>query len=1361
MYKFTTLLILVCCFAKNVMAQFPAPYCAESYTGAVEPITSVTFANINQTSSAVVNGTPDHEDFTAEKGYVVPGGTYTITIKGNTNGNFVNFIRVYIDWNNDGDFFDASETYAGIPSITNSTGTDAVSSSAGIVIPATASLGNHRMRVSKKRNAIPGLCSTSGFGQSEDYTIEVFSAAPYCNNHYPVFVTPITNVSFARIDNTTSATVGTTAPTQDFTNISTVVVKDSTYNLSVKGNTTGNATNYIRAFIDWNNDNDFADANESYDVGTITNSTGTDAVFANTNITIPANAVVGYTRLRVTKKSVGFSLPCDSVNRGQSEDYTIHIVDNIRAVLDDENAFLQGDYVEVGINRCGGWGTFGKAPVDYHARSGVQVMAPGNDMLNLGFIADPEKNGWTVGSPNLYNGDYFLPASPFVGWGISIAGTNYGTDRTNSNTNLCDDLVSGSIPMTGANTLADVNGTKASSTWQGNGSGILFKKITTVKQDKVYFTVQIKLYNTTASTINNIYYGEYVNPDPDFFYNGGTTNVSNRNTIIFQNPADGKSLIQAIGVPGLQSYIGLGSKDCRSRVFRGSGVATVQPNGYPPNWYAGTTWPISGGDDANPSNNNFIGISFNIGSILPGDSTTFTYAYILKAEDFNDALDETDPTFTSNNITVPSGGTLTPCTNSTNTVTLNDADAYTWTWSPPTGLNTTIGKQVNITVTTTPITYTVTGVALNGCGNKIITLHVDPVSISTLTTPASISKCVGDAPVLLTATGGNFTSAVVFREDFNNEGNSWNKFNNSIGGAIANATFTLRPDGYTYSAIPVTFNSNDNTQFYLTNSHAQTGGTATRTILQSQPLGTLNNSSFVVSFYHYLRDPASLNAALLQTSADGNNWITLHTFTSSQGSPNNFVFFSKASPFPVEYIRFIYTESPTSFYWAIDNVKITTSGRRITWAPLAGLYTDAAGTIPYTGTLATSVYANPASTTLYTASANFSACTKTSNTTVVVNSLSTTLADIVGSTVCQNKLVDTAGTIFNNTSCNPIAKVKPVGASPVAGQINTCVYIDPAVLPFYNAEPYLQRHIDILPVTNAATSTGKITLYFTDAEFVTYNANNIVWPDLPTVAGGANADARRSNLRVTQYHGTPNTNPSQPNNYSLSTGTYINPADNDIFWNGNYWEVSFDVAGFSGFYIHTNLTAPLPVSINYLNGKKQGNAHLLDWKVTCNSSPTVTLILERSADSRAFNAINAISATAAQCAQSFIYTDNTPLEGVNYYRLKVTDADGKITYSNTIALVNATKGIYITGIAPNPINKDGSFKLNITSAKTDKLEMLITDMQGRLVQKQIITIAAGYNAVALSVPTLAAGTYTIAGTNTAGDKTKLIKFIKP
>ncbi|PZR23373.1 MAG: hypothetical protein DI535_24115 [Citrobacter freundii] len=55
----------------------------------------------------------------------------------------------------------------------------------------------------------------------------------------------------------------------------------------------------------------------------------------------------------------------------------------------------------------------------------------------------------------------------------------------------------------------------------------------------------------------------------------------------------------------------------------------------------------------------------------------------------------------------------------------------------------------------------------------------------------------------------------------------------------------------------------------------------------------------------------------------------------------------------------------------------------VTWTPVTGLFTDAAGTVPYVaGTNAYSVYANPASETTYTATSTAAGCTNTSTVTV-------------------------------------------------------------------------------------------------------------------------------------------------------------------------------------------------------------------------------------------------------------------------------------------------------------------------------------------------------------------------------------------
>ncbi len=221
----------------------------------------------------------------------------------------------------------------------------------------------------------------------------------------------------------------------------------------------------------------------------------------------------------------------------------------------------------------------------------------------------------------------------------------------------------------------------------------------------------------------------------------------------------------------------------------------------------------------------------------------------------------------------------------------------------------------------------------------------------------------------------------------------------------------------------------------------------------------------------------------------------------------------------------------------------------------------------------------------------------------------------------------------------------------------------------------------------------------------------------------------------------------------------IDPVDTNIFWNGNYWEVTFNVTGFSGFYAHSNFhNTPLPVAVNYLTGQRQGSNHLLNWKVTCTGSAGVTMTLERSTDARNFTGIHTIAATALRCQQPFDHTDTDPLKGMNYYRVKVIDTDGKITYSTTVALLNAVKGFDIISIAPNPV-VDDNFKLNIASAQPGKMDIAIFDMQGRLVNRQNISLIAGFNNLPINVSDLSAGTYTIQGT-IADERSRVIRFVK-
>ena len=358
--------------------------------------------------------------------------------------------------------------------------------------------------------------------------------------------------------------------------------------------------------------------------------------------------------------------------------------------------------------------------------------------------------------------------------------------------------------------------------------------------------------------------------------------------------------------------------------------------------------------------------------------------------------------------------------------------------------------------------------------------------------------------------------------------------------------------------------------------------------------------------------------------------------------------------------------------------------------------------------------------------------------------------------ICQTKIIAAAGTTYIDGSCNRIARVLPSGINPVGGSIRACVTYD-ATQQTFNGEPYVQRHYDIEPSVSPSTATATVTFYFTDADFVNYNNNNPVWPRLPTSVLG-NADANRANVKVTQFHGVATTTPSRPGFYP-GTRVLITPTVTNVYWNGAYWSVTFNVIGFSGFYVHTNnFNTPLPVVVNYLTGRKQGSNHLLNWKVTCNSTPAVTMTLERSAGSGNFTGVITITADAVRCNQPFDYTDTDPLKGMNYYRLKLTDAEGKISYSSTVALLNATKGFNIVSIAPNPVVTD-NFKLNIASAQAGKMDIAVFDTQGRLVNTQTISVIAGFNSLPVHVNGLSSGSYTIRG-SMADEQQIIIRFIK-
>lgn len=192
-------------------AVFPAPYCPISFPSNVEPITHVVIGGIDNTTAALLNGTPELEDFTAILGTLSAGASASIAVEGNTDGNYATKIRTFIDWNHDGTF-GAGESYD-IGTITNSTGVDGQQATASIAVPATALSGNTRMRVTKKYNAFATACNTDGYGQAEDYTVNVTGSGTPTPTLAKAFAPASVAVDTASTLTITLGNPGTTAAT--------------------------------------------------------------------------------------------------------------------------------------------------------------------------------------------------------------------------------------------------------------------------------------------------------------------------------------------------------------------------------------------------------------------------------------------------------------------------------------------------------------------------------------------------------------------------------------------------------------------------------------------------------------------------------------------------------------------------------------------------------------------------------------------------------------------------------------------------------------------------------------------------------------------------------------------------------------------------------------------------------------------------------------------------------------------------------------------------------------------------------------------------------------------------------------------
>ncbi len=142
---------------------------------------------------------------------------------------------------------------------------------------------------------------------------------------------------------------------------------------------------------------------------------------------------------------------------------------------------------------------------------------------------------------------------------------------------------------------------------------------------------------------------------------------------------------------------------------------------------------------------------------------------------------------------------------------------------------------------------------------------------------------------------------------------------------------------------------------------------------------------------------------------------------------------------------------------------------------------------------------------------------------------------------------------------------------------------------------------------------------------------------------------------------------------------------------------------------------PLPIVLFSWDAKVSGNAIQLSW-ITAAEINNDYFTIERSHDGRSFETIANIQGKGTTSQSTFYnITDNSPLEGISYYRLKQTDFNGDFEYSRVISVMLETQAESQVKVFPNPSN--GQFNLLYSGQQVSTFRMV--DMQGRVVKSGI------------------------------------------
>jgi hypothetical protein len=160
------------------------------------------------------------------------------------------------------------------------------------------------------------------------------------------------------------------------------------------------------------------------------------------------------------------------------------------------------------------------------------------------------------------------------------------------------------------------------------------------------------------------------------------------------------------------------------------------------------------------------------------------------------------------------------------------------------------------------------------------------------------------------------------------------------------------------------------------------------------------------------------------------------------------------------------------------------------------------------------------------------------------------------------------------------------------------------------------------------------------------------------------------------------------------------------------------------YFRHLSIgSGPVPVRFVGLQGKRSALGVELNWQVA-EQVNVASYQVERSSTGQLFEVIDRIPAQTAGSSFQYSALDRASLSGVQFYRIRSVDLDGRSQLSDVIRVVPAKAALASLMVFPNPAPAS-QLQVQVTLPQASLVQWRLVDANGRVAFQQQVSLPAG------------------------------------